>query len=1016
MMKNMPFLSQVARHYLDAECLEDYCFVFPNRRSGQFFTHYLQQQLINDDGLSVRPHLMTRVTSITELVAELTGTVAATDIELMFALYDAYCGVMGDAAQEFDKFIYWAHLIIGDFNDIDRSLTSADDIYQNLSDLHGLSSNYLSPEVQEKVKQLFGVGLFTAFFDTTADATLWQERKERQERQPSALSTEDEDAGDDRVKREFMSLWNALASIYHRYHDELDKRGLVSPGRQLRLSAEGAVKPLRYRRLVLVGFGVLSAAEVKLFERFKQDGMADFWWDNAGVKALLDKARHDPGALLIDGYCKRFGAQEIEPLSVDDPSMRVVAVPSNVGQAKLAFDELCLMREGSGQTSFGIDTAIVLPDEGLLVPLLHSVHGVDKLNVTLGYPLRSSGIVSLMHIVARMHNQATMEAECTYYREDVYDILSHPLIKTYFAQESVALATRLMTTNRFRIPASELQILSFGSLFIPAKDSLQSEYIDNLLTFCELLMGKMIPAEQESDDGAETGDHGVELPLQQAFLVMYIDVLNQLKRSLSQCGQTLRLGSVFYLIDRLAAAAIVPFTGEPLQGVQIMGLLETRNLDFKNVVILSMNERVFPRRRSINSFIPNYIRRAHGMSTIEQQEAIVAFNFYRLLNRASHVTLIYDSSAQATSSSEPSRYIAQLEKIYGKQLRHVEYNPVIQTSSPINIAVPNSGTLRDVYTRSPQDGGKSLSASAINKYVGCPLLFYFHYVQGLNDDNEVSDFMDYGTFGTIVHDTLGDCYDCEALHARGHIVDAEYIDWYCKHRLDKEIVRNIKRTYLHVPEDELDASDKQLKGEARMLVDTIKSYVFFVLNHDKKLIEETGGPFKVLECEQTHVLPAMTIGAESFNFTYKPDRIDQLADSTVRIVDYKTGGDLTVFSDMVDLFGPQEPQQRRPAKLCKAILQLFLYCYAYLQEHDVKKVMPVIYKLASMDESGVELKGQGQYVFKMDDTIAQEFIQRMGEMVKRLYDNEFTQAEEGSGMCDYCRFIDFCRRVPRKRD
>ena len=1013
MMNNTPFLWQVARHYTGVEGLEDYCFVFPNRRGGQFFAHYLQQLLVGAEK-EHRPHLMPRVTSINDLVAELTGTVAASDIEMMFALYDAYCRAMGDAAQEFDKFIYWAHLIIGDFNDIDKSLADADDIYRNLSDLHGLSSNYLSEEVQEKVRKLFGESLFSAFFDSAADADLWQRREGREESAD----------GDDRVKREFMSLWNRLAQIYHLYHDELAKREVVSPGMQLRLAATGPIKPLRNSRLVLVGFGVLSAAEVKLFDHFKQEDKADYWWDNAGVKALLDKAPHDPGALLIDGYCKRFGAMAIEQAGDADPSIRVVAVPSGVGQAKIAFDELALMRGTDTSGPLGIDTAIVLPDEGLLVPLLHSVHGVERLNVTLGYPLRASGIVSLMHVVARMHNRASKEAEAqTYYREDVYDILSHPLIKTHFTHEAVDITAQLMRTNRFRIPASELVTLSFGALFEPAMDSLlpgddrqrQADYLNQLLGFCELLMDKMQPVDEETDD--TTSESQVELPLQQAFLVMYIDVLHQLKRSLEQCGQTLQRGSLFFLIDRLTSSAVVPFTGEPLQGVQVMGLLETRNLDFNNLVVLSMNERVFPRRRSINSFIPNYIRRAHGMSTIEQQEAIVAFNFYRLLNRAVHVTLVYDSSTQATGSSEPSRYIAQLEKIYGRQLNHVEFNPVIQTSSPIGIQAPNTGdSLRAVYTRDPQQGGKCLSASAINKFINCPLSFYLHYVQGLNDDNETSDFMDYGTFGTIVHDTLGDCYDCEALHALGRIVNADYIDWYRKNRLDAVIERNIKRTYLHVPEGQLKNDTNPLKGEAWMLVDTIKSYVNFVLDYDKELIASTG-PFTVLECEQTHVLPAMSVGGEVFNFTYKPDRIDCLHDGTVRIVDYKTGGDKTDFDGMNDLFGPDAEDSRRPAKRCKAVLQLFLYCYAYLSEYGMdKKVMPVIYKLSAMQESGVIRKGHGQYVFSVDDEVARMFVSRMGETVRALYGQDFIQAEEDDKACSYCRFIDFCRRTPRKND
>ena len=270
-----PFLKQVANHYLDAERLEDICFVFPNRRSGQFFTHYLQQQLVAS---SPKPRLLPSVTTISDLVARLTGTVVATDIEMTFALYEAYCQAMGDKAQEFDKFIYWAQLIISDFNDIDRSLADAHEIYSNLEDLHDLSSNHLSPEVKEKLRKIFGDSLCTAFFDTDSDASLWR----LYDKGNTTTAT------DDSVKREFLSLWNALETIYSNFHIELNGKGVITPGRQLRLAAEQPDIRPQHSKLVFVGFGVLSAAEIKLFDRFKQDGIADFWWDYAGLPAMLE--------------------------------------------------------------------------------------------------------------------------------------------------------------------------------------------------------------------------------------------------------------------------------------------------------------------------------------------------------------------------------------------------------------------------------------------------------------------------------------------------------------------------------------------------------------------------------------------------------------------------------------------------------------------------------------------------------------------------------------------------------
>ena len=1018
---NIPFLHQVARHYLDAPNLEDYCFVFPNRRSGQFFVHYLTQDLIDNDhkSSSIKPHLLPRVTSINDLVSELTNTVTATDIEMMFALYDAYCQAFGDNAQEFDKFIYWAQLIIGDFNDLDKSLNDADAIFKHLDEMRSLSSNYLTEEVLEQVKAIFGDSLYASFFNTDADADLW--------RNHGSEEADTSKSKDDKVKQEFVTLWNALSVIYDNYHKVLESNGVVSSGRQLRMAAEASSLNHSYSRLIFVGFGVLSAAEVKLFDHFKSAQIADFWWDNAGIDRLLATTHQDPAVMLIDGYCKHFGAMPLEPVDNKSQTVRAVAVPSTVGQAKQAFDEVALMR-GQSTTPVGIETAIVLPDESLLVPLLHSVHGVDVLNVTLGYPLRSSGIVSLMHIVARMHNQASKErGRWTYYREDVYDILSHPLIKTFFTNEALTLVSQLSNTNRFRVPANEFNGLAFSDLFVPAMDSEQGDeqqqtgYLDHLLNFCNVLMDRMNEATGKDGGNVKPNQEGgVALPLQQAFLVMYIDVLNQLKHSLMEHGQSLQRSSVFYLIDRLSSSSVVPFTGEPIQGMQVMGLLETRNLDFKNVVVLSMNERVFPRRKGINSFIPNYIRRAYGMSTLEQQEAIVAFNFYRLLNRAEHVSLVYDSSVQSMGSGEPSRYIAQLEMIYGRHIDHVEMNPVVQTSSNISISVPNEGydTLRESYLKHHSFAAEwYLSASAINKYINCPLNFYLHYIQGLNDDNETGDFMDSGTFGTIVHDTLADCYNSKEARTLNGVITREYIESFQKKLLNSTVVRNIKKTYLHVSKDKLDDDRSPLRGEAFMLMDTIKSYVNFVLDYDKELIDRTGGAFTILECEETHDEMALSMGKVAFNFTYKPDRVDRLADGTVRIVDYKTGDEPTAFSSLDDLFDPSKK------KRCKGILQLMLYCYAYLMKNEeVSCVMPSIYKIAAMKDSGVNFKPTGrgatlrQFVFSLDNEICQDFIARMAMIIQDISMKDFVQCEEDAKACDYCRFIDYCRRTTKSRD
>jgi len=1015
---NSPFLQQVAKHFLtEPPCaIEDLCFVFPNRRSGQFFQHYLRQELDQHDrelqssGQAVSPHLLPRITDINDVVAQLSSTVTATDIEMIFALYAAYSAEMGESAQTFDRFIYWAQLIINDFNDIDRSMADAQEIYANISDQRNLTSNYISEEVKAKTRQLFGDNLFTAFFDTSIDADLWQ-----------GIGNSSNDDG--KVKQEFISLWNKLADIYTRYHIELSDMGVCSPGAQLRQAAQAdQLTALGAEQMVFVGFGVLSGAELTLFTRLSNEHKAQFCWDDSGLEQLDP---NDPARQLIGGYAKRLG--NIHTTSDDKrPAVQVISVPSTTGQAKVAFDVVQqLINDGDiADIDNAIDTAIVLPDENLLTPLLHSVKGVSKLNVTLGYPLRSSSIVSLMHIVARMHHQASKEkGEWTYYREDVKDVLSHPLIKTLFVNDVLQAGAQIERTNPFRIPAEWLQSgFPFSALFRPAMDSDDDAdvttaacgFMDQLLEFCDQLMTMPQFAPTPPDDERDAP----VVTLQAAFLMMYIDVLNQLKRSFHNCRADLRLqrSTIFYLIDRLTAAAVIPFTGEPLHGLQIMGLLETRSLDFENVIILSMNEQVFPRKRSISSFIPNYIRRANGMSTVEQQEAIIAFNFYRLLNRSKRVTLITDSSAGGgLGSGEPSRYIDQLKMIYHYQVDYKTVDLDIGISSSVEISIESDGVAKKKFsTRNANDVKHEprLSASSINKFIECPLAFWLHYIQGLDDDNEVSDFMDASMFGTIVHDTLDSLYKKPDGNNMFTSADIKALK---DKPLDQTVKRIIKQEYLRLNERQIADDDYPIIGEAYMMIDPIKSYVRNVLDYDENLAASRG-PIRFLASEETQDV-SLTMDGISFNFTYKPDRIDRIGDE-LRIIDYKTGSDNTAFKwdggSLDDLFCPSTSSKKR----CKAVLQLFLYSYAYLQEATDSSiaVTPIIYKLNNMNESGIVCNGQ-QVVFKKTETetgLMKQFTTQIATTIRNMFERPYSQAAAGSPCCNYCRYRDFCRRIPQK--
>ena len=945
------FLQQVANHYLNAQGLEDYCFVFPNRRSGQFFSHYLQQDLVEADRQNgmLKPHLMPRVTSINDLVAELTGTVAATDIEMMFALYDAYCQVMGDKAQEFDKFIYWAQLIISDFNDIDRSLADVHEIYQNLEDLHDLSSNYLSPEVEEKVRKIFGDSLFTAFFDTSADASLW--------RLFGVEKSEETTGGRDVVKREFMSLWNALEDIFIGYHKALETKGVTTPGRQLRLAAESGDASMSYSRMVFVGFGWLTVSEQQLFKLLQQRGVAEFWWDD--VSPYMDDEANSGGRFIHSLHRQFPMPEELNLASVQAGTQRITAVevPGFTAQAKWAFQPVLNMIQsgdikvdentGNIVAADAIKTAVIVPDENLLIPLLNSVpEQVKALNVTMGYSLRNSAIVSLVHIIARAHRQAThnqRDGQWYYYREDVKDILSHPLVKSAFTTDVLHLNNAIDESNTFNIAQQAFVGTALEQVMLPLADTRSTAdvlaFIKRLRDFA-LKIGGTVPA-PDADNAAPDQDV-ITLSLTEAFTTQYADVLEQIAQLIVDYDLPLGDDSVFYLIDRLSSSGSIPFTGEPLEGLQIMGVLEARCLDFDHVIILSANEGTYPARSVASSFIPADLRRASLMPCSAEQEAEATYQFYRLITRARTVTMIYNGQDTAAASGEPSHFIEQLQKLYKCPVIRLIAQATVNAAQSLTIEVEKTGAMVDGYLQ-PRSGVE-LSASSINEYLSCQLRFYLHHIEHLDNDSDTSEFMDNGTFGTIVHDTLQELYypNVDGQEREGtYRVSKEMIEEFEKNRMRQAIARNINKTYLCIANH-----DAPLEGEAYIESETIATFVRNVLRYDIQLLERSADKyFEIVECEKTHHVVVDADGTK-FNFQFKPDRVDRI-DGRLRIVDYKTGGDKTDFKDLSECFDSQASYSNRR----HAVLQLLLYCNAWWSEPGAQQeaIEPVIYKIKEME-------------------------------------------------------------------
>ena len=990
-----PFLRQVAQYFQDRPDLQDYCFVFPNHRSCKFFEREL-------DLAADRVYLMPEVKTITDFVTTLSERVVVRPVEALFLLYKCYARIKGNENYEFDKFIYWGNVVLNDFNEVDMNLVNPKLIFTNIRNYREILSSYIDGDLREIISHY--LNLSANVFDPKNNQ-FW-----------ANYTVQEGEEGT--VKDEYLKLWQSLQQLYNEYNSELQSRNLCSMGGAYR-DAVDAIKNRAFRsneKYVFVGFNMLSTSEMAIFKRLKEQGRALFFWD------LASPAFNDSNAVNNGGNYVRFFMREFpEPSDFTSeeisgfPEVEVIGVPSDVGQAKYSYHLIKkLIDEGYINGDNALNTALILPDEGLLVPMLNSLNpDVKKFNVTMGYSLTSSDIASLMRVVAKMHKQARKDGdgEWTYFRADVRIVLSHPIVKNYFGEEALEITRVINEQNLFDVPQSLFETTRLSPLFQSLSDVNDSasvrKYLQRHIDFCNVVIDAAHSASQpvEQNGDAEDDTSQVVMTLQEAFLNQYIDVVNQLIEMLTVYEVPPCESSVFYLIDRLAASFSIPFEGEPLQGMQIMGTLETRCLDFENIIFLSANEGILPGKMRSNSFISDFMRWNYAMPTTRDQESMWNYYFYRLISRAKRLIMVYDTSDQAMGSGEVTRYVPQLEMVFGCQVKRLTFNTVSNTSDPVDITIPKKGhALVELNNYRAGKGSKMLSASTIKEFINCGLKFYFNKIENLRASDDDIDFMDAGTFGDIVHNSLQHLYYPKGVKVgkEGRKVTCKDIKNFMndKSKLAAVVERLVNEQYLHRK------AGAELMGEASIVSVAITNYAKRVLEHDIELLGNIDSNyFMVLECEQPHEL-TLNYGGVEFNFKYIADRIDRINDGPLRIVDYKTGKDETSFNSVDELFSVAETKKR-------GMLQLMLYCNAYAKEKKLNEpIMPLIYKLTDMSETGMfYLENQLEDYRKLNG----EFNARMDEVIKRLFDESVpfeptTNNDIKTSPCRYCNFSDFCRK------
>lgn len=971
-----PFLKQIAQAYAKHEQggMIDYCFVFPNKRSGIFFANYLKQ-------LSPSTALQPQLTTISQLVMDLTDGVEASRLELLFALYNVYCELLierrrEDALVDFDRFQYWGEVILNDFNDVDRYMVDPTQLFRNISDLKNIQSNYLTDEQIEVIRQYWGDTVQPSDVDN-----FWQHISHGK---------------DNPVSERFVRLWQMLLPLYERFGQRLRQLGLTYNGMAYRQAAsnlkELSTDDLPYRRYIFVGFNVLSTSEIKIFELLQQRGVADFYWD---VVSPAFNNRANRATRFIKEYTLRFPSR----YPIDDTPAEhfgdivVEGIPSNIGQTKRAGEILEELYRIDPPSESSINTAVVLPDEQLLIPMLHSIPAnIADVNVTMGFPLRHAPVSALMSNIVLMQSKAqTLHGHRSYYFEHVFSVISHPLLRSIAPATCQGVVDEINAMHIYNLNADYAvgKWPELAAVFAPVTNP---QHPDQVFDYADRLSAWLLHHMKEINADE----------VEQGFVLRYREGVDTLRRLSGMYGITMNEHTFFNLLEKSLQGESISFIGEPLRGLQVMGVLETRALDFDNIIIPSMNERIFPRKHYAPTFIPNNLRRGYGMATIEFQESIFAYYFYRLLTRAKRVYLLYDTRSTGVKSGEMSRYIYQLLYLYpGEKLRMVKRAYKARSIEHRNITMGKSDAdMALIKQYFDPESHHYLSPSAIDNYIKCPLHFYLEYIKNYRVDDELRDFMDEGTYGTVLHEVAQHLYESlPPTDGCGAYVTTQVLDGMIKdtQRIGREITRSINANFLKKGADCYDP----LVGENLILGTLMAKFITLMLQREKDLAPYTfvGGE-KEYPC-RLPMAPGLTL-----NLKGKIDRIDRLPDGTIRLTDYKTGADSTELKSLAQMFDTGNDKHE------KCFLQLFLYANAYTRATGFDgPVRPMVYPIRKLSKTKLEPLTYLKQPLLDYREFNDEFINGLTARIKELLDPNIPfYSTPNTQACKYCKFTTICDR------
>ena len=703
------FLEQSADYLISnyINNLHELCIVLPNRRAGLFLKRFLIKKI---DKTFWSPEIF----STEDFFSTLSDNELANDITIYFKFYKLYKNETNDDAESFDEFLKWAPVLLNDFNEIDNYLVNANDLFDYLSEAKAIE--IWSPDKNE----------LTEF------------------------------------QKKYLKFWKLIPLFYNNLKNDLLSENIAYEGLQHRIIAENIIEKIKnknWKKVVFIGFNALNKTEENLIKTLLSLDLAEIIWDADSY--YVNNKYHEAGDFLRvyqNAFNKNSNFKLNNYFKESEKNITIIGVAQNVGQAKIAGE---LIKE----YNFDIEkTAVILADENLLFPVLNSIPSTaEDINITMGYPLKNSPIHSLIELVFILHENAINFSKLTssnlyrYYYSDIIKILNHPYLNYSDDIKKVLkkIADNIVNNNKIYISFSELE----STLDIFEKTIIEDVFFIifqkwNSFSDGILSLEKLINHIKNNLNNTKSNI------IEKEFLFSFFKLIKNLKTQINEFENIKNIRTFHNIFNQIVGYTKLPFYGEPLKGLQIMGMLETRNLDFENIILLSVNEGILPASKNENSFIPIDIKRKFGLPTYKDKDSIFSYHFFRLLQRAKNIYIIHNNDNEGFGKGEKSRFITQLEYELPKLNSNIKienriFQNEISFSSITPISIEKSESCIEQLNKIAKKG---ISPTMLSTYVNCTLQFYYKYVAEIKEPEEITESIEANVFGSVIHEVLEKIY------------------------------------------------------------------------------------------------------------------------------------------------------------------------------------------------------------------------------------------------------------------